>query len=183
MNTETAGSGLMEGITIRSERRADYGQITRINNAAFGQPNEGKLIEALRKTASFDAGLSLIASSEEKIVGHILFYPIAIQASSGEYPSLSLAPMSVLPEYQNRGIGSKLVWEGLQTAKDRGYRSVIVLGHPGFYPRFGFQRAGKWQIKSPFDAPDEAFMARELIPGAFKDIHGTVKYPKEFNDV
>jgi len=169
-------------LKIRPETEEDLTKITEVNDLAFGQKNEGILVERLRKTDSFISELSLVAELEGKIVGHILFYPVTIRSADSEFLSLSLGPMAVIPELQRLGIGSQLVSEGLQAAKRLGHRSVIVLGHPEYYPRFGFKPASRWNIKAPFDAPDEAFMALELVAGELKDKGGTVEYPEEFTD-
>lgn len=102
------------------------------------------------------------------------------QETEKEYESLALAPVSVLPEYQNRGIGNKLILESLRLAKDIGFKSVIVLGHDKYYPRFGFKPASIWGIKAPFDVPDEVFMALELENRSLDEITGTVAYSKAF---
>ena len=94
-----------------------------------------------------------------------------------------MAPMSVVPEYQRRGVGKQLVTEGLKRAKSIGYKSVIVLGHSEYYPKFGFEPASKWNIKAPFDVPDNVFLAIELEEGGLKGVSGAVEYPDEFNDV
>ena len=121
---------------------------------------------------------------KEKIIGHILFTKLKILNEAGEeYISLSLAPMAVLPSYQNLGIGSELVKSGLEKAAKLGHKSVIVLGHDKYYPRFGFEPASKWKITCPFEVPDEVFMAIELVPGALKNVSGEVHYPKEFDEV
>ncbi len=88
--------------------------------------------------------------------------------------------MCVHPDYQRKGIGSKLVKEGLKRAREKGYRSVIVIGHPEYYPRFGFSKASKFDIKAPFDVPDNAFMALELVENALENVKGIVEYPKPF---
>src|SRR5690554_6552013 len=117
---------------------------------------------------------SIFAESKGEIVGHIMFTELLIKDGDRKYESLALAPLSVLPEYQNRGIGSKLILQGFNISKDLGYKSVIVLGHEKYYPRFGFKPASKWGIKAPFDVPDEAFMAIELEDGSLSSITGTV---------
>jgi predicted N-acetyltransferase YhbS len=88
--------------------------------------------------------------------------------------------MSVLPEFQNKGIGGKLIKEGLKVAEQLGFTSVIVLGHPEYYPKFGFEKASTWSIKPPFDAPDDAFMAIELVENALIDASGMLEYPQEY---
>ncbi len=126
--------------------------------------------------------LSIVAVEDEQVVGHILFTKIEIEDAQGRrHPSLALAPMAVLPEFQKRGIGGSLIRKGLQTAKELGFGSVIVLGHEHYYPKFGFQPAAKFGIVPPFEVPPNAFMAIELEEGALKNISGTVIYPKEFS--
>ncbi|MFH1941183.1 MAG: N-acetyltransferase [bacterium] len=169
-------------ITIRAETKEDYLRITEINDLAFGQPNEGKLVEKLRLTERFIPELSLVAEIEGVVVGHILLYPITIRSGKVQHDTLSLGPMSVMPNFQRSGIGSIMVIRGLQTAKALGHESVIVIGHPDYYPRFGFKRTVGWGIRSPFDVPDEAFMALELKPNALRDKSGIVQYPKTFED-
>lgn len=97
-----------------------------------------------------------------------------------KHDTLALAPMSVHPDYQKKGVGSKLIREALKRVKDKRHGSVIVCGHPEYYPKFGFQKASKYGIKSPFDIPDNVFLALELVEGALKKMKGTVEYPKPF---
>ncbi len=170
-------------VVVRPETEDDYARISEINDAAFNQPNEGRLIENLRKTSDFVSDLSLVVEGEGEVVGHILFYPIKVDAGDTKHGSLALAPMSVHPDFQNIGIGSMLVKEGLRRAKSLGYRSVIVVGHKGFYPIFGFKKASKWGIKAPFDLPDDVFFAIELVKDGLKNVSGVVEYPKEFSEV
>jgi len=167
-------------ITIRPETKNDYLAIREINDLAFKQGNESLLIEKLRETSDFISELSLVAEYERKVVGHLLLYPVKVNGKDTKHTTLSLAPMSVHPNYQRKGIGSKLVREGLKRAKEKGYGSVIVLGHPEYYPRFGFSKASKFDIKVPFDAPDNAFMALELVENGLENVKGVVDYPKPF---
>lgn len=169
-------------LKIRQETEKDYSEITTVNDSAFSQKNEGILIEKLRQTEKFIPGLSLVAELNDEIIGHILFYPVVVQSATSRFYTLSLGPMAVAPEYQRKGIGSQLVIEGLKEAKKLGHKSVIVLGHSDFYPRFGFKPASQWNIRAPFDAPDEAFLALELVEGELKGKSGTVEYPEEFNE-
>jgi predicted N-acetyltransferase YhbS len=170
-------------LIIRSETEKDFIDITIVNDLAFGQANEGLLVEKLRNTPDYIPGLSLVAIYDNKIVGHILFYPITINNENAKYTSLTLAPMSVLPEYQKKGIGSELVKQGLNRARDLGFSSVIVLGHAEYYPRFSFKPASFYGIKLPFDVPDNVFMAIELTEGTLRNVKGTVKYPPAFSEV
>jgi len=169
-------------LIIRPERENDYTKIREVNDLAFGQENEGRLIEKLRQTEKFIPELSLVAERDDEVVGHILFYPVIIRSSTAKFQTLSLGPMAVTPAYQRQGIGSQLVKEGLEAAKTLGHKSVIVVGHPEYYPRFGFKPASQWKIKAPFDVPDEAFLALELVKGELKGKSGTVEYPEEFNE-
>jgi len=169
-------------IIIRQESPRDYAAIKEINDLAFKQANESMLIETLRDSPDFIPGLSLVAEFEQKIIGHILFYPVKIVNDSIEYVTLALAPMAVHPDYQRRGIGSKLVKEGLKRAKDLGHGSVIVAGHPEYYPRFGFKEASGFGIRTPFNVPDNAFLAIELANDALKDVKGIVKHPQPYLD-
>jgi predicted N-acetyltransferase YhbS len=170
-------------IRTRAEIETDYPGIDVVNEKAFGQKNEAVLIRRLRLTKKYIPGLSLVAEVPGSIVGHILFYPIDIKGRTGAFPSLALAPMAVLPESQRKGIGSQLVKEGLKRARKLGFKSVIVLGHAAYYPRFGFEPASRWDIRPPFEVPDNVFMAMELVKDGLKDIQGTVEYPPEFSDV
>lgn len=170
-------------ITIRAETAKDYLKITEINDLAFKQPNEGKLVEKLRQTGKFIPELSLVAEYEHEIIGHILFYPILIRSNNETFDSLALVPVSVLPQYQRQGIGSQLVRAGLECAKQLGHTSVIVLGHPDYYPKFGFRPASIRSIKAPFDVPDDVFLALPLTEGALDKVSGIVEYPQEFDDV
>lgn len=168
---------------IRQEKTSDFEGIKKVNDLAFGQENEGILVEMLRDNPDFIKQLSLIAELNGKVVGHILFFPIQISTGKNTHQSLALAPMSVIQEFQKKGIGSQLVLDGLNVARELGFRSVIVLGHPDYYPKFGFSPASQWGIKAPFDVPDEAFMAIELVKGGLDGISGIVEYPKEFDEV
>jgi putative acetyltransferase len=119
-------------------------------------------------------------------MGHILFTPVTIDQGGGRAARLramGLAPVAVLPEFQRQGIGSELVRRGLTACRDIGYEAVVVLGHPDFYPRFGFAPASTFGLKCEYSVPDPVFMAIELVPGALKGISGLVKYAPEFASV
>ncbi len=167
-------------IIIRQEFKEDFARIKEINDQAFEQEDESRLVNKLRKKDQFIPELSLVAETDETVVGHILFYPVKINSDLQKHTTLSLGPMSVLPEHQKKGIGGKLINEGLKRAKDLGFRSVIVVGHPEYYPKFGFTKASKWSIKVPFESPDEVFMALEIAKGELKDKPGIIEYPAEF---
>ena len=171
---------IMTGIFIRKESIIDFEAIKEVNDLAFGQNQESDLINKLRKKAEFSDELSLVAIQGDKIVGHILFFKVSIFFEKGIHATLSLGPMSVLPEHQQKGIGGKLIRAGLKRAKELGFKSVIVLGHPEYYPRFGFRKASEWSIKDPFGAPEEAMMASELERGSLDLGGGIIEYPEEF---
>lgn len=176
---------MTEQLKLRKETPDDFTEVFEINQLAFGQDNEAKLIDALRNNlAVFVPALSIVATENNKIVGHILFTKIHIKDEKGNmHESLGLAPMAVRPDLQKKGIGGQLIKKGLEVAKDLGFTSVIVLGHENYYPKFGFDPADKWNIKAPFDVPSNAFMAIELEQDGLKSISGTVIYPKEFETV
>lgn len=174
---------LPEGLIIRPELSSDYPKITRLNDLAFGQPGEGKLVEALRTNPLFIKGLSLVAIISHEVVGHILFFPVLIRSENKVFRSLALAPMSVLPGFQGKGIGTALVNAGLDEAKAGKFDSVIVLGHRDYYPRFGFKPASGFGIVPPFEVPDDVFFAMELRPEGLSGVTGMVEYPEEFSKV
>jgi len=164
---------------IRQETPADQDSIRHVNRVAFGQDEEARLVDALR-----DGGhvrLSLVAERECQVVGHILFSALPILTEAGTVPALALAPMAVLPGFQNQGIGSALVRSGLEACREHGHRIVVVVGHPHFYPRFGFCSNLTKRLASPY--PGEAFMAVELVAGALDGVTGRVEYPPPFDGV
>lgn len=129
------------------------------------------------------AYISLVAIDEDRVVGHIFFSPVTIESATDSFTAMGLAPMAVLPECQRQGIGSLLVREGLRECQRIGHEIVVVLGHPEYYPRFGFVPASSKGLRSEYDVPDEVFMVAELTPGALKGRTGLVKYHPEFNAV
>jgi predicted N-acetyltransferase YhbS len=170
---------------IRKENPDDLDQIIEITNLAFaGQKfsdgKEGELVLNLHKNENFIADLSLVAELGHAILGHILFTPIRIENGTSSHVSLALAPVSVKPAFQRIGIGTALILQGHKIASELGYNSVIVLGHPKYYPRFGYKVASSWGIVPPFDVIDQFFMAKELKLFALKSVSGIVVYPKEF---
>lgn len=171
-------------LTIRPETPADRDAIREVNRLAFGRDNEADLVDAIRDSPGFIDDLSLVAEQDGAIVGHILFSRIAIHPEQGaDRPSLALAPMAVRPDYQNQGIGSLLIRAGLDRAHELGHQIVIVIGHPPYYPRFGFRPARPQGLEAPFPISDPAFMAFPLTPGALDGVRGVVVYPETFAGV
>ena len=166
---------------ICAETSADWAAIHDVNVCAFGRDNEARLVDALRTSSTFVPPLSLVAVDADRIVGHILFSRIHIRTAAGDVPALALAPMAVLPERQRGGVGATLIRHGLDAARRLGHRIVVVVGHPGYYPRFGFVPARARGLDAPF--PDAAFMVQELAPGALEGVRGTVEYPPAFASV
>lgn len=169
-------------MNIRAETPEDYSAVHVVNEEAFGSSGEAELVDALRKSAG--PYISLVAEMESRIVGHIFFSPVLIESAAATKPAaLGLAPMAVLPEFQNRGIGSRLVSRGLEECLKLGYEVVVVLGHPEYYPRFGFVTARQKGLSCEYPVPDEAFMVVELKEGALAGQTGLVRYRPEFSSV
>jgi len=170
----------MDMITIRTEEPADYPTVHVINEQAFGQPAEADLVDTLRTVCP--EYLSLVAAIERQVVGHILFTPVTTQDAGNASKGMGLAPMAVLPEFQRQGVGSALVEHGLARLRADGCPFVIVLGHPEYYPRFGFQPASRFDLRCQWDGvPDAAFMVQALAAGALDGIEGVVRYRDEFD--
>lgn len=173
-------------ITIRRETPYDFLQVDKIIRTAFfnmedSDHSEHLLVERLRSSDTFVPELSLVAvTGDGKIAGHILLSEVKVISGDTEHTVLALAPLSVLPEFQGKGIGGMLVREGHRRAAELGYGAAVVLGHEGYYPRFGYRRASLYGIRFPFDAPDECCMAAELTDGGLDGIHGMVQYPDAF---
>jgi putative acetyltransferase len=170
----------MDGdIRIRQERAQDRAAVRAINESAFGGVEAANLVDALRAAGAVT--LSLVAEAGGTPVGHLLSSTVSIAAPSCPGEAVALAPMAVLPERQGRGIGSQLVRAGLAALKAAGVGAVVVLGHPKYYPRFGFVPASRFGLRCEYDCPDEAFMALELRPGALSGLEGgVVHYRSEF---
>lgn len=168
-------------MNIRCENLADYPAIAEVNILAFGQKNEARLVEQIRHSQRYIPELSLIAEVGGVVVGHILFSYIDL-VGEATFRVLGLAPMAVLPQFQRQGIGSALIKQGLEIADAKAEAIVIVLGHPQFYNRFGFQSSVDYQIESPFPVPADVFMVKPLqnYQNKFK---GKVVYPPIFDGV
>lgn len=165
---------------IRQENSKDYGEVYKVIKEAFAAAeqsdgSEQELVTALRNSPSFIPELSLVAAADNKIIGHILF----TKAYVGSHAVLALAPLSVLPAYQQKGVGLALMGEGHRIARELGYDYSVVLGHEKYYPRAGYVPAANYGIKAPFEVPGENFMAVRLNEGA-KRLDGVIRYDKAF---
>ncbi len=163
-------------LKIRVEIPDDGQAIAHVIRQAFAREDEVRLVERLR-----DGGwtrVSLVAALDGQVVGQVLFSELPIVTPSGTVAALALAPLAVLPAYQSEGIGHELTRRGLDVCQEQGHTIVIVLGHPHYYPRFGFSAELARPLESPYAG--ESFMALELVPGALEGIRGRVAYPPPF---
>ncbi|HEX8650143.1 MAG TPA: N-acetyltransferase [Pyrinomonadaceae bacterium] len=168
-------------MNIRAEKPEDHLAVRQVNEQAFGRPDEAALVDALRKSA--DPHISLVAEVGGRIIGHIFFSPVVIESEASVSTALGLAPMAVLPELQKQGIGSRLVRRGLDECRKIGHDVVVVLGHPEYYPRFGFVPSTRMGLRCEYPVAEEVFMVVELRAGALAGRTGVVKYHPEFGRV
>ena len=168
-------------ILIHPESPKDAAAISQVNHLAFNRENEAILVERLRQNNAIT--LSLVAEQDGQILGHILFSPVTITDGEFQWQAIGLRPMAVMPEFQHQGIGSALIRAGLDELKKRGQDVVIVLGHPEYYPRFGFRPSKPFGIQWEVNVPDEVFMVAELSRGSLNGRTGIVRYHSAFKDV
>jgi putative acetyltransferase len=164
-------------VRIRAELQNDVDAVRELNRAAFNGPDEARIVDALRGAVT--PLVSLVAEAQDAVVGHILFSPVSL-ASAALPLVMGLAPMAVLPGHQRAGIGTALVHAGLDACRTIGAVAVVVLGHPTYYPRFGFVPASRFGLSCEYDVPDEVFMALELQDGALVGRAGVVRYHRAF---
>ena len=172
-------------IHIRQENPSDYSTVFEIverafEGKAFSEQTEHFLVEKLRKSPSFIAELSLVAEYEGEVVGHILLTKIKIKNEEETFDSLTLAPVSVKPGFQYKGIGGKLIRYAHERAKDLGFKSVVLLGHEKYYPRFGYEMTSRYNIELPFKAAEANCMIGELVEDGLKGVSGMVEYDRAF---
>ena len=165
---------------IRNEEEKDWAAVYALNVAAFETPAEANLVDALRQQARHV--ISLVAEENFAVVGHIMFSPVKLSGHS-ELMIMGLAPMAVAPKQQRKGIGSALVRAGLEQCKKLGCGAVGVLGHPEFYPRFGFSPFASFGIRCEYDVPEEVFMILELQPDFLDGISGKLEYHEAFSNL
>jgi putative acetyltransferase len=170
-------------LRIRPESAGDAAAIYEVNERGFARPNEAELVDLLRAGTARIPELSLVAESNSRIVGHCLFSRASIEISLDDHGILALGPIVVIPEYQRRGIGSALIEHGLQAARALGFRGVILIGHPGYYPRFGFRPAADFGLTCEFEVPGDVFMTLPLVPEGFTGINGRILFAPPFREV
>ena len=168
----------MNEILIRTEDVGDVAAVHRVNALAFGREDEALIVDRMRERGV--ELISLVALVGEQVVGHALFSPVDVVGETAVSPSIALGPIAVLPEMQKQGIGGKLIHAGLEACRNAGHGVVFVLGHPSYYPRFGFRPTKPHGIGCEFPVPDDVFMVVELIPGTLETLEGTVTYQPEF---
>lgn len=169
-------------VEIREERPDDVAAIREVNRRAFGQDQEGNIVDAMRSNGA--VLLSLVATLNSEVVGHVMYSPATVgDGETGAAAGAALGPMSVVPEHQRHGIGSKLIEAGTQKLKDAGCPFIIVLGHANYYPRFGFTPASALGIKCEWDVPDDVFMVLVLDHSKMHGVSGLAKYRHEFSTV
>ncbi len=164
-------------MNIRLEQPTDQFAVHAVNAAAFDTLAEAELVDALRSQAA--PIVSLVAESDGLIVGHILFSPVTLSGHPG-IAIMGLAPMAVAPGHQRSGIGSALIYAGIEACKKIDVAAIIVLGHPDYYPKFGFVPSTQFGIVSEYDVPDDVFMAMELSKGSLAGKSGTISYHRAF---
>jgi putative acetyltransferase len=167
--------------SVRPERTEDFSAIHAVNRLAFGRDEEARLVDLVRQRE--EPVISLVAVEDDRIIGHILFSPVSIASPGASRRAVGLGPMAVHPDFQKRGVGRELIEAGLEACRKAGYEIVVVLGHPSFYPRFGFTLARARRIHMDQEVPGDAFMVMELRPGALEGCEGTVRYLPEFMSV
>ena len=164
---------------IREENPEDIQGISETNRKAFGQEAEVKLVETLRVREELI--LSLVGVLDNQIIGFIGFSEVKVRNEEKQSRVVAcLAPMAIVPEYQQQGYGAKLIAQGLESLKERGYSAVVVLGYPDYYPRFGFVPSIDYGITCSYECPDEAFMIKVLRPGVFDGTHGVAHFCSSF---
>ena len=167
-------------LIIRPESRSQHSAVRRIHELAFGRPDEARLVASLRESDTFLPKLSLVAQQDKEPVGHVLLTPIRIMDGELVQPALALAPLAVLPDYQNLGIGSQLMRYALDRCQEYGYSTVIVLGSPRYYTRFGFEMAVPHRIFPPDPSWEEAFLVWCADSRQLETLRGQVVYPPAF---
>lgn len=172
----------MHGVRIREEEPEDRDGVRAVLAEAFPSDAEARLVDALRgRTRPW---VSWVAEAPDSaVIGHILFTPVEIRSPGRTGTAMGLGPMAVAPGRQRQGVGSALVEAGLSACRELGELVVVVLGHPSYYPRFGFQPAWDRGLYYASPGPDPAFLVNELEAGALGDRSGEVVYHAAFQQL
>lgn len=165
-------------VTIRPEEQRDVDDVHVVNERAFDGPDEAAIVDALRGSPGT---FSLVALIGGRVVGHIMFSPVQIEGAPPDVAVAGLAPMAVRPEYQRQGVGTRLVHAGLEACRSRAVGAVVVVGHPTYYPAFGFVPASTRGLAYEHPVADEVFMVLELQAGALAHARGIVHFRPEFS--
>ena len=181
-------------IRTRPEQPDDISAIRELHTKTFGRPDEARIVHAVRQrneptfslvavedtAAGGEAKNDAISARPDRVVAHVLFSPVVIESPGRTVKAIGLGPMAVHADFQRAGVGSRLVAQGVQTCRDAGYEIAVVLGHPTYYPRFGFTLARTRGIHWEHEMPGDPFMVMELRPGALEGVTGTARYLPEF---
>jgi len=172
-------------IKLRAEREEDFGAIDDMvqrcyRDVDYSNHGEHKMIARLRASAAYVPQLALVAEVEGELAGHVMLTRIVIRGEGRDHPSLALAPLSVSPAFQGRGVGAALVEAAHVQARAMGFSSVIIAGIAGYYQRFGYAPLDNWPIRLPFDVHPDHRMALALVPGGLDGVEGVVTYAPEW---
>jgi len=172
----------MTSIKVRPETHDDIKAIDVVNLSAFQGEVEAKFVTAMRKTPDFKPEMSLVAEFNGRIVGHVLMSRVTLRKDTGEVSVLVLGPMSVVPSQSHRGIGTELIKAAIEKARTLHFGAIVVIGHPEYYRRSGFENAGKWNLHFSMQVDKDAVTAMELIKGTLEG-GGKITLPPHFSDI
>ncbi len=167
-------------LTVRPETPRDLDAIRYVNEQAFGRKVEADIVDKLRGRGALT--LSLVAVRRGEVKGHIAFSPVVVESEGSSFDAVALAPIAVLPACQRQGVGGRLVRAGLEGCRNLGHEIVVVVGHPTYYPRFGFVPAGPKGMSCEFEVPEDVFMVLELRAEALVGRGGVVKFQPELSE-
>ena len=170
-------------VEIKREKKRDFEEVDMLLQVAFEKNSVAQMVQKLREKDAFIPELARVARINNQIIGVIHYSHVQIIKGKKTIDSISMAPLAVLPAYQNLGIGTELIRNSFTKAREKGYDSVIVMGHEEYYPRFGFKLASEYNILCPYDIPNENFMVLELFPDTLANANGKVKYDPLFHDL
>jgi putative acetyltransferase len=165
-------------LKIRAAKVEDLDAVLDVETRAFGEPDEAELVRNLLADPSAEPLISLLAFDGDKAIGHILFTAVKVVGAAEQIIGMILAPLAVVPEAQGLGVGDALSREALAASKKGGVDLVFVLGHPGYYPRFGFAPAGQFGLSAPYPIPAKdagAWMVLAHRDGLLGNVTGTVQ--------